>query len=446
MAGRVIQGCFPGGRPLPAAPGGAGPAAPGHGARRSFPVDPVRLGLARAGGTPLPRTLLAKMETAFGADFSAVRVHVGPQAAQLGALAFTVGTDIYFAPGQYRPDSSHGQHLLGHELAHVVQQRQGRVRAPDGGVSVVQDPVLEAEADRLGLRAALHRAPPAATVQRPTVQRPTVQRATVQRATVQRATVQRATVQRAATHPAWGRPGAIQRMEQSNPSNYVTRQFYESKKRALKKFVSGVFEKRFLPEDEGVRGIVENPKLTALRQHEGFMALSQTTPQLERILTAWQEMKTTGRVRKTDPGVYKMMSGAELQTEITDRLCLCRPDDGGSTPYLVCPAAEARTGDLSHAEVADGTFLFVIRTDMRDVVLVARENRDANIGHTSLSRDAFVLYAGTVTFSGGALVQWDNNTGHYHTKPFHKGQAQGPRTLDGAAPMLPVDKFVVYFA
>ena len=44
---------------------------------------------------------------------------------------------------------------LGHELAHVVQQRQGRVRAPNGtGIAVVQDHALEAEADRLGQRAA----------------------------------------------------------------------------------------------------------------------------------------------------------------------------------------------------------------------------------------------------------------------------------------------------
>jgi len=47
----------------------------------------------------------------------------------LGAQAYTQGTDIHFAPGQYQPSSQGGQELLGHELAHVVQQADGRVKA-----------------------------------------------------------------------------------------------------------------------------------------------------------------------------------------------------------------------------------------------------------------------------------------------------------------------------
>ncbi|NYT43211.1 DUF4157 domain-containing protein [Sphingomonas sp. R-74633] len=130
-----------------------------HGDAGSFEVDPVQLGLARNGGRPLPGALLTKMEAAFGADFSAVRVHVGPQASRIGAIAFTTGNDLYFAPGRYQPDSAQGQQLIGHELAHVIQQRQGRVRAPGSGVAVVQDHALEAEADRLGQRAAMYRGP-----------------------------------------------------------------------------------------------------------------------------------------------------------------------------------------------------------------------------------------------------------------------------------------------
>jgi hypothetical protein len=95
------------------------------------------------------------MESFFGASFADVRVHVGPQAAAIGALAFTQGTHIHFAPGQYNPASPQGQQILGHELTHVVQQRAGRVRNPFGsGVAVVQDVALEAEAERLGRRAA----------------------------------------------------------------------------------------------------------------------------------------------------------------------------------------------------------------------------------------------------------------------------------------------------
>jgi len=117
----------------------------------AFPVE-LR---PKSGGWPLPRDVQQKMEKALGASFSDVRVHVGPEAASIGAIAFTWGSDIHFAPGQYNPHTPHGQFLLGHELTHVVQQRAGRVANPFGsGVAVVQDHALEAEADRLGRMAA----------------------------------------------------------------------------------------------------------------------------------------------------------------------------------------------------------------------------------------------------------------------------------------------------
>jgi hypothetical protein len=184
MPARVIQGYFVGGqmralsdlvRPAliqrKTAPGAPAPAFAGlrhgipgaparagtvqrHGGNGNFEIDPVKLGLARVGGLPLAPAVLAKMEAAFGADFSAVRVHVGPQASRIGAIAFTTGNDLYFAPGQYQPDSIRGQQLIGHELTHVIQQRSGRVRMPVSGIAVVQDQALEAEADRLGRKAA----------------------------------------------------------------------------------------------------------------------------------------------------------------------------------------------------------------------------------------------------------------------------------------------------
>lgn len=111
---------------------------------------------ARGGGAPLPDVVQAKMEQSFGVDFSAVRVHQGPQAPAIGALAYTQGTDIHFAPGQYDPDSQRGQELLGHELAHVVQQSDGRVRASTqaGELAIQEEPALEQEADALGRMAA----------------------------------------------------------------------------------------------------------------------------------------------------------------------------------------------------------------------------------------------------------------------------------------------------
>jgi len=109
----------------------------------------------RGSGQPLPEPVQKKMEAFFNTNFADVRVHVGHEAPSIGALAFTHGTDLYFAPGQYNPQSTQGQQLLGHELTHVLQQRAGRVRNPLGtGVAVVQDPALEAEAERMGLRAA----------------------------------------------------------------------------------------------------------------------------------------------------------------------------------------------------------------------------------------------------------------------------------------------------
>jgi hypothetical protein len=152
MSGRAIRGFFTGGG-MYAGVRGTRP----HGGTGSFELDPVRLGLADGGGSPLPQAVRAKMEAGFGTDFSDVRIHVGPQAARVGAAAFTTSNDIYFAPGRYEPHSQQGQRLLGHELAHVVQQRQGRVRAPGSGVSVVQDRFLEAEAERMGVQAALVR-------------------------------------------------------------------------------------------------------------------------------------------------------------------------------------------------------------------------------------------------------------------------------------------------
>ena len=79
-------------------------------------------------GRPLPSKPRSFFESRFGRDFGRVRIHTGKQAASistsLGARAFTVGSDIAFAPGQYRPETNAGKSLIAHELAHVVQQSQ----------------------------------------------------------------------------------------------------------------------------------------------------------------------------------------------------------------------------------------------------------------------------------------------------------------------------------
>jgi len=123
---------------------------------------PSSFTLGDSPGEPLPEAVRARMEAFFQTDFSTVRVHVGTQAPSLGALALAVGEHLFFAPGCYAPHTERGQWLLGHELAHVVQQRSGRVPNPfDSGLALIHDPVLEAEADHLGFQAAAARASPA---------------------------------------------------------------------------------------------------------------------------------------------------------------------------------------------------------------------------------------------------------------------------------------------
>ena len=76
-------------------------------------------------------------------SFADVRVHYNSsKPGEVGALAYTQGSQIYVGPGQE-------QHLP-HELGHVVQQKEGRVRATTivNGYQVNDDPVLEREADR----------------------------------------------------------------------------------------------------------------------------------------------------------------------------------------------------------------------------------------------------------------------------------------------------------
>lgn len=104
----------------------------------------------------MPEEVQAKMENAFGADFSNVRIHEGNEAPSVGALAYTQGENIHFAPGRYNPESPSGQELLGHELTHVVQQREGRVEPTTqiNGLGVNDEVHLEREADHMGAKAA----------------------------------------------------------------------------------------------------------------------------------------------------------------------------------------------------------------------------------------------------------------------------------------------------
>jgi hypothetical protein len=86
-----------------------------------------------APGRPLDAGTRRAMEVVFGFDFSDVRVHTGAtaalSAAAVAARAYAVGRDVVFGAGAYRPGTAEGQHLIAHELTHVVQQ-QGAAPAP----------------------------------------------------------------------------------------------------------------------------------------------------------------------------------------------------------------------------------------------------------------------------------------------------------------------------
>lgn len=93
------------------------------------PAPPVVREALRSPGRPLDPSTRSRLEPRFGHDFGQVRVHTDTNASgsarAVGALAYTVGSDVVFAPGRYAPGTGAGDRLLAHELAHVVQQGSG---------------------------------------------------------------------------------------------------------------------------------------------------------------------------------------------------------------------------------------------------------------------------------------------------------------------------------
>ena len=132
---------------LLAAHGDAHARARAEGLSRSSP----RLGL----GQGLPPTTRQRLEHGLGTDLGSVRVHADPAGAALArahsARAVTLGSDVAFAPGQYRPDTLRGSALIAHEAAHTVQQR-GATSSRAG-----QDPAAERAANRAAVATTLGR-------------------------------------------------------------------------------------------------------------------------------------------------------------------------------------------------------------------------------------------------------------------------------------------------
>ena len=130
-------------------------------------------------GRPLERSLRDDMERRFGHDFSRVRVHSGATAEEsardVGARAYTVGSDIVFGAGEFSPGTQAGRRLLAHELTHVVQQEARGGGTPSAGSGTVRrcadpaknDPRYDKLADKIRKRPAFVALPTVATDESP---------------------------------------------------------------------------------------------------------------------------------------------------------------------------------------------------------------------------------------------------------------------------------------
>ena len=117
----------------------------------AFEIPSIVNDVLSSTGQPLDAGTRGRMEPLFGHDFSNVRVHTDARSADsaqaVDALAYTVGQDMVFGPGQYAPETSSGQRLLAHELTHVTQQSA----SPLGQMLRMGEPnsAAEVEADQV---------------------------------------------------------------------------------------------------------------------------------------------------------------------------------------------------------------------------------------------------------------------------------------------------------
>jgi hypothetical protein len=100
-------------------------AAAGHDRLDDVSLDHAALEQASTQGRPLDANVIERMEHGLGADLGDVRIHTGSQADSVArsihAEAFAHGRDVFFSDGAYQPGTTHGDHVLAHELAHTVQ-------------------------------------------------------------------------------------------------------------------------------------------------------------------------------------------------------------------------------------------------------------------------------------------------------------------------------------
>lgn len=150
---------------------GEGPTPPDKGSR-TMPPPAFQLAEKSPGGLPLPLKLAVEQRSGLSMDDVQVHYH-SSEPAKLQAHAFAKGSDIFVGPGQ--------EGHLPEEIWHVVQQKQGRVKATSeiDEEALSTDESLEKEARELGAEAARTAVDPAQadTPQAAAATTPVVQRA-----------------------------------------------------------------------------------------------------------------------------------------------------------------------------------------------------------------------------------------------------------------------------
>ena len=148
-------------------------------ARARTPARTPETSAPSTGGARLPEPTEQRASRFLEHDFAQVRIHADAEAQrltdELDARAATIGRDIYFASGEYRPGTLDGERLIGHELAHVIQQEGGQTgreapRDPHSAAELAGDAVARGRPSGVGQpatpagRPALQPKPPVPTV------------------------------------------------------------------------------------------------------------------------------------------------------------------------------------------------------------------------------------------------------------------------------------------
>src|SRR5215831_160474 len=92
-------------------------------------AEPGKVASGKAEAQPLEGGMLQRMGRLFGANFSDVKVFAGSHEATGSTRALARDREIHFREGAYEPNTAHGESVIAHELAHLVQLGGGQGKA-----------------------------------------------------------------------------------------------------------------------------------------------------------------------------------------------------------------------------------------------------------------------------------------------------------------------------